>query len=614
MGPKSQPECEADGGTWSDGQCWSRASDAACARSDADAAGCARMPACQHEPLTDRCFSTEALVALDDQELPPVPSDQVPEYLAKYFASRPPSDPLGPLLGPSCFGDASPAAHQAEVRLLMGSMLKEKRRGLLVWHSTGSGKLCTAAGAMDAFWKTKRPLWYVSTAAAIKLNPLAKVQRCAMNMLPRFKRLAGPEPKAGPPALAAAFAERGVRAMSYEELATATLPSDVVIVADEAHHLLEPRFLRLQKTLWLAPRNVVLVALTATPGPFPEATVALLNMVRPAGASPYKLEDAGLEDRLRKDRVVSYYDATEDVSHFAKVRTKEPPADDGRPADAKVPALVDALLAAPSAAHLVWAPDHAPAVQAALRAAKVEFVIADADTIAAFNAGRGARVLLIADAGLGEALDVRGVQHVHVLDEGLSDDGLKQVVGRAWRYCSHANLPAEDWTIDVHLYLPRVPGKPSLRLRKLEGLAHRGMELNALIADLVEVVAASSDVDIAEGEDLAEHAQTAAKAKASRAKVDKAVKAGLARLAKRDAEAAKRAATVWADIPKLIEEHAKIAQELHESDMRTLADVHALDKAVTRAQSDADGAHVRFYDLLRRAASLSDKQTVVAAG
>ena len=596
-------ECAAAGGTWSDGKCWTRAADAACAKADGSADACGKEAACQLEPVTERCFSAEALAALGDEALPDVPSEGVPAYLEKYFASRAPAGPLAPLLGPSCFGDTSPAAHQTEVRLLLGSMLKEKRRGLVVWHSTGSGKLCTAASALDAFWATKRPLWYVSTEAALKLNPIAKVQRCALAKLPRFKRLAGPEPKAGAAAAAAAFAERGVRAMTYEQLAAEpSLPADVVLVADEAHHLLEPRFLLLQRALSRPPRGVVLVALTATPGPYPEATLALLNLARPARSAPYKLGDAGLETRLREERVVSYYDASDDARHFAKLRYREPPADDGKPAEAKVPALVDAILAAPSDAHIVWAPGHAQAVKDALAAAKVGFDVADRDAAARFNAEQGARVLLIDDAGLGEALDVRGVKHVHVLDEGLDDNGLKQVVGRAWRYCSHARLPAEDWTIDVHVYLARVDGKPALRLRKLQGLAARGMELNALLADLVDAVSASTGVDVA-GADEDAAALPPAKAKAARAKLDKAVRAALAKLAKADGDAAKRAATVWEDLPKLHAEYDKVARELHESDLRTLADVHAFDRAVTKAQAGDADAHVAFYDLLRRAAA-----------
>ena len=37
---------------------------------------------------------------------------------------------------------------------------KLPKRGMLIWHSTGSGKTCTATSIMDGFWGTKQKIIY----------------------------------------------------------------------------------------------------------------------------------------------------------------------------------------------------------------------------------------------------------------------------------------------------------------------------------------------------------------------------------------------------------------------------------------------------------------------
>ena len=587
---RTEAACE---GAWVDGACWARAEDGECAHSDGSETGCARAALCEYEPVTKRCFSASTLE--EHAGGPEVASSDVPGYLAKYFDARGPAPPPGPLLGPACFKDDTPPAHQLEVRLLLGSMLKERRRGILAWHSTGSGKLLTVANALAAFWQTKKKeLWYVTTEAALAINPLIKVQAKAAR-LPEFGRYLGDG--AGHDALARAFAERGVRAMTYAELADhESLPADLVIIADEAHHLLEPRLIRLQSALMSAPRGVVLVALTATPGPFPEATLMLLNMLRPSGSSLYALDDPGLEKRVHDDHVVSFYDASSDDRHFAKVRIHRPPPDVGVPAEAKIPSIVASVLRSSGDRHLVWAPAYAHAVSVALKEADVPHTVLtapDADVVKHFNVGKGPRVIVVANPSLGEALDLRGVRHVHVLDDTLDRDGLRQVVGRAWRYCSHAALPSEDWTIDAHVYVTRVPGRMSVRIRKLAGVASRGLQLVTLLTRLTDVVRDASGVDL----------EDASSSKAD-AKVDKAVRVGLAKLAKKDPEAAANAESVWKELPKLRAELEKVSHELHEADLQTLVNVHIVDDHLHKTQSETEDTHVAFYDMLRRAATL----------
>ena len=515
-------------------------------------------------------------------------NESMPEYLASYFQrDGSVATAHGPVLGPECFGPSDrPAAHQEDVRRQAAALASGKtaKRGLLVWHSTGTGKTCTAAIAMDAFWKTKRDLVYVTTASALALGPLAKLQRCAS------QKMAQPED---------AYARRGVRAMSFEELAAGALPTaETALVVDEAHHLLEPRFLALAAALMAAPASIALVALTATPGPFPEATLMLLNMLRPAGSPPYALPKAGsakegaaLAARLRRDGVVAYYDAVNDAEHFPEVRVVDS-STKGATVAAKVAQMVDEVAAAPGDRHMVWAPDAEVGAAAAdgLRAANVRFVEIRGDVsqrAREFNKGTEPGVALIADRGLGEAVDLRGVRHVHVLDAELDADGLKQVVGRAYRFCSHAFLPEQDWTVEVKLYLPRVPGRVDVAVTRLEEVAAHSRELLVLLVGLTDEVGRKAGVA-----DLVTSSEAPSKA------VDAAVRKGLAALGKDEAQGMLK---VWADLPKLRREVDALAKQLSEADLRTLASVHEADARLSREQRGSDDANRAFYDLLRAA-------------
>ena len=58
------------------------------------------------------------------------------------------------------------------------------------------------------------------------------------------------------------------------------------------------------------------------------------------------------------------------------------------------------------------------------------------------------QVLIITKAG-GEGIDLKGVRNVIVLDPVWHDAGLKQIIGRAVRYKSHAHLPKKDRRVNV---------------------------------------------------------------------------------------------------------------------------------------------------------------------
>jgi hypothetical protein len=64
--------------------------------------------------------------------------------------------------------------------------------------------------------------------------------------------------------------------------------------------------------------------------------------------------------------------------------------------------------------------------------------------------------LLVSSAG-GEGLDLKGARGVHILEPHFNDEKINQVIGRAARYKSHANLPEEDRNVQVYKYQSKFP-------------------------------------------------------------------------------------------------------------------------------------------------------------
>jgi len=61
------------------------------------------------------------------------------------------------------------------------------KKGMLLWHSTGSGKTCTASAIMDGFWKSNKKIIYCSSIDALASNPPFKFHECCINLFKRFE-------------------------------------------------------------------------------------------------------------------------------------------------------------------------------------------------------------------------------------------------------------------------------------------------------------------------------------------------------------------------------------------------------------------------------------------
>lgn len=82
-----------------------------------------------------------------------------------------------------------PSMPQSVLNMLLKNLSKSKstNRGMLAWHSTGSGKLCAATSIIDAFWDDTKQIVFASSIDAVSSNPPFKFHECARNLFPRFK-------------------------------------------------------------------------------------------------------------------------------------------------------------------------------------------------------------------------------------------------------------------------------------------------------------------------------------------------------------------------------------------------------------------------------------------
>jgi SNF2 family DNA or RNA helicase len=114
------------------------------------------------------------------------------------------------------------------------------------------------------------------------------------------------------------------------------------------------------------------------------------------------------------------------------------------------------------------------------------------DAVNAYNAGK-IKALLLSSAG-GEGLDLKGTRLVQVLEPHWNEEKLDQVIGRAIRHKSHAELPEDKRNILIQRYLTHPkPGLWNRFMRKdpmgvedvLSGMSKNKKDLNEQVRELL---------------------------------------------------------------------------------------------------------------------------------
>jgi hypothetical protein len=84
-----------------------------------------------------------------------------------------------------------------------------------------------------------------------------------------------------------------------------------------------------------------------------------------------------------------------------------------------------------------------------------------ASAVKAFNDSSnvdGSKIhVFLATQNFNEGLDLKAVRHVHIFEPLVTMASDQQTIGRARRFCSHADLNRKDWTVKIHRYFSEMP-------------------------------------------------------------------------------------------------------------------------------------------------------------
>jgi len=209
---------------------------------------------------------------------------------------------------------------------------KLDRRGMLLWHSTGSGKTCTATAIMDGFWNDEREIIYCSSVDALISNPPFKFHECASNLFRRFKNK-------DIKSVEKLFNSRNIRFLSFAKLANRIEKEEIdlnkcILIIDEVHNLFRPLLTQKKHHNYLeklllnqkAIPNCKIFILTATLGDNPDEIMKLLNIIKNSNEELIKFDDIQNPDlfKMKIRGLISYFDMSSDSSKFPVVYDQEP--------------------------------------------------------------------------------------------------------------------------------------------------------------------------------------------------------------------------------------------------------------------------------------------------
>ena len=473
----------------------------------------------------------------------------------------------------------APSIPQSVVNTIMKyvALTDDPKRGMIAWHSTGSGKTCTATGVMDSFWDTDREIIFASSLDALASNPDYKFHECGMNLYPRWHKKTLEQ-------VGEEFKKRGVRFLSFAKLSNRvekfkqgdTADKDYVdlnnsvLIIDEVHNLFRPlltqkkEYERLEKELTDPKRykNLKVVILTATPGDTIADIMKLLNIVRtPSDPEivPPNIESKDSLDSFKNAirGMVSFFDMSADTTKFPVVHDSQEfikvPLSNrqfakyveaykgvkatqknydalakanqlGRywePArkyanmmftfdkdmqlsefSGKMPALLAEIAKHPKEKQYVYSSFYTKMgyggqgivgiAKEMEKAGYKKFTVKEAleynkkGTLPpkgkrfglAITTEVGAQLdailriynhpdnkngelihVLLASQGFNEGIDLKAVRHIHFFEPLITMASDKQTLGRAARYCSHAQLDrdAGEWNVHIHRYMMEKP-------------------------------------------------------------------------------------------------------------------------------------------------------------
>ena len=606
--------CDKLKGVWDIGKkiCWKTEDDNTCANDKNDSKkSCNANKQCVWNKKT--CNSKKTLSSNAIDYIP----DEFPIDLTKLTASKEitaaiSEDPIisysklireGNRCTPTNFNKKELSLAQAIVHIIGKSLSQQKEqttnRGLLCWHSTGSGKTITSMAIMDAFWNSDKNIVFVSSVEALQSNPLTTFYKNSKYL----KRFADETEQD----IEEMFKKRDVKFMTFAQLAHflliskplksvktladkefhATYLANAVLIIDEVQNIFHPlpnqraehnavkRFLLDEKSK--LNRNMKVFILTATPGDSIEETIDLLNMVRdrkyPKIVAPdlngFEYAESLNSFKRSITGLVSYFNSMKDLTRFPQVikdntyalemlnkqfeayaeafnktkvkdtnfealakgdnmnlyyktlrkysnmqynfDTKDPVAFFSN----KIPKLLDIIRRDKDDKHYVYSAFYekrgygGQGIRAVASFLEKELgyvrIMSEKDLenmpinkrgyvlaitnelknkehlkmlVKLYNNNKFVNVFLASQA-FNEGVDLKNTKHIHIFEPMLTYNAEKQTIGRAVRFCSHSDLPYDEWTVSIHRYISKIP--KDLTMYEVDSKKERLSEIDSSI-------------------------------------------------------------------------------------------------------------------------------------
>lgn len=116
--------------------------------------------------------------------------------------------------------------------------------------------------------------------------------------------------------------------------------------------------------------------------------------------------------------------------------------------------------------------------------------------------GSKLKVLLLSSAAK-EGLSLKNVRQVHILEPYWNKNRLEQIIGRALRYCAHAQLPKDERFVKVNIYIAAHPNEKQTVDQYIYKLAERKQTLIKEFENAVYSIAVDCELNkFANGKDI----------------------------------------------------------------------------------------------------------------
>ena len=347
----------------------------------------------------------------------------------------------------------------------------KKPRGVLCWHTTGSGKTCSAACVMRAYWDTDKPIVFCTSIEAKSANPPDTFAKC-------IRRFFGDNLDVNKRVHFMSFAQLAHYLQLYRGSGTSEkerqerkklLTKGAVLIIDEVHNLYNPtpgqlkEHEALQAFLHKPTVDYTMFVFTATPDGndplykqlatqfydagedktrFPISTVQNIRVENNDMKTDIVIDKITRKHRTQKHYVYSrFYKKVRGERQYGIIHVKRALDKLG----------FEQLLPAQRLQSLSPRKRYCMLTTTQLKNKKDMLRLQEILNSNKNKNGELCRVVL-ASQKYNEGIDLKGISHIHMY-EPMDYGNEVQTMGRGKRYCSHSQLPMSQWKVNGYRYI-----------------------------------------------------------------------------------------------------------------------------------------------------------------